>query len=71
MLIVMKQSATAQEVEGVVERIRSLGLTPMPSPAPSDRHRHHRQQGRPGRSPFEGLPGVREVLRVSQPVQAV
>ena len=43
MLIVMKNHATAAEVEAVNEKIRGLGLTPHPIPgAQQRRHRHHR-----------------------------
>jgi len=72
MLIVMKQGATAEEVEGVVERIRSLGLTPHPIPgAQRTAIGITGNKGGLEGSPFEGLPGVREVLRVSQPFKLV
>jgi 3-deoxy-7-phosphoheptulonate synthase len=72
MLIVMKQGATAEEVEGVVERIRSLGLTPHAIPgAQRTAIGITGNKGGLEGSPFEGLPGVREVLRVSQPFKLV
>jgi 3-deoxy-7-phosphoheptulonate synthase len=72
MLIVMKQGATAAEVEGVVERIRSLGLTPHAIPgAQRTAIGITGNKGGLEGSPFEGLPGVREVLRVSQPFKLV
>jgi len=72
MLIVMKQGATAEEVEGVVERIRSLGLTPHAIPgAQRTAIGITGNKGGLEGSPFEGLAGVREVLRVSQPFKLV
>ena len=72
MLIVMKQGATPEEVEGVVERIRSLGLTPHAIPgAQRTAIGITGNKGGLEGSPFEGLPGVREVLRVSQPFKLV
>jgi 3-deoxy-7-phosphoheptulonate synthase len=72
MLIVMRQGATAEEVEGVVERIRSLGLTPHAIPgAQRTAIGVTGNRGSLEGSPFEGLPGVREVLRVSQPFKLV
>jgi 3-deoxy-7-phosphoheptulonate synthase len=72
MLIVMKQSATAEEVEGVVERIRTLGLTPHAIPgAQRTAIGITGNKGGLEGSPFEGLPGVREVIRVSQPFKLV
>ena len=39
--------------------------------APPDRHRHHRQQGRPGSRPFRMMPGVADAVPVSQPFKLV
>ncbi len=72
MLIVMKQGATAEEVEAVEERIRSLGLTPHAIPgAQRTAIGITGNKGGLEGSPFEGLPGVREVIRVSQPFKLV
>jgi 3-deoxy-7-phosphoheptulonate synthase len=72
MLIVMKQGASAEEVDGVVERVRSLGLTPhaIPGAQRTAIGITGNKDGLEG-SPFEGLPGVREVIRVSQPFKLV
>jgi 3-deoxy-7-phosphoheptulonate synthase len=72
MLIVMKQNATAEEVQAVVERIRSLGLTPHAIPgAQRTAIGITGNKGGLEGTPFEGLPGVGEVLRVSQPFKLV
>jgi 3-deoxy-7-phosphoheptulonate synthase len=72
MLIVMRQGATAGEVEGVVERIRSLGLTPHAIPgAQRTAIGITGNKGSLDGGQFEALPGVREVIRVSQPFKLV
>jgi 3-deoxy-7-phosphoheptulonate synthase len=72
MLIVMKQSATAAEVEGVVERIRALGLTPHAIPgAQRTAIGITGNKGGLDGGQFEAMPGVREVIRVSQPFKLV
>jgi 3-deoxy-7-phosphoheptulonate synthase len=68
----MRQDATAAQVEGVVERIRSLGLTPHAIPgAQRTAIGITGNKGGLESSPFEALPGVREVIRVSQPFKLV
>ncbi len=72
MLIVMKQNATPEQVEAVVERIRSLGLTPHAIPgAQRTAIGITGNKGGLEGTPFEGLEGVGEVLRVSQPFKLV
>jgi 3-deoxy-7-phosphoheptulonate synthase len=72
MLIVMEQSATAEQVEAVSERVRSLGLTPQPIPGGS------RvavgvlgNQGYVDEAPFRDLPGVLQFLHVTKPYKLV
>ncbi len=72
MLIVMKQNATPEQVEAVVERVRSLGLTPHAIPgAQRTAIGITGNKGGLEGAPFEGLEGVGEVLRVSQPFKLV
>ena len=72
MLIVMKPSAAAQEVDAVVNVIHAIGLRPHPMPGatriaigitgntgPVDGRR------------FENLPGVAEVIRVTKPYKLI
>jgi 3-deoxy-7-phosphoheptulonate synthase len=72
MLVVMKPHATPAEVEAVVERIRSLGLTPHPIPG-AQRVAIGITGNKGALDPalFEGLPGVRDAIRVSQPFKLV
>jgi len=72
MLVVMKPHATPAEVEAVVERIRSLGLTPHPIPG-TQRVAIGITGNKGALDPalFEGLPGVRDAIRVSQPFKLV
>ena len=72
MLVVMKPHATPAEVEAVVERIRSLGLTPHPIPG-TQRVAIGITGNKGALDPalFEGLPGVRDAMRVSQPFKLV
>ena len=72
MLVVMKPHATPAEVEAVVERIRSLGLTPHPIPG-AQRVAIGITGNRGALDPalFEGMPGVRDAIRVSQPFKLV
>ncbi len=72
MLIVMKPQATQADVEGVVERIRALGLTPHAIPgAQRVAIGITGNKGGLESGPFEALPGVGEVIRVSQPFKLV
>jgi 3-deoxy-7-phosphoheptulonate synthase len=68
----MKPHATPAEVEAVVERIRSLGLTPHPIPG-AQRVAIGITGNKGALDPalFEGLPGVRDAIRVSQPFKLV
>ncbi len=72
MLVVMKPHAIPAEVEAVVERIRSLGLTPHPIPG-AQRVAIGITGNKGALDPalFEGMPGVRDAIRVSQPFKLV
>ncbi len=72
MLVVMKPHATEEEVAAVVERIRSLGLTPHPIPG-AQRVAIGITGNKGGLEPalFDVLPGVAEAIRVSQPFKLV
>ncbi len=72
MLVVMTQHATQAEVDAVVERIRSLGLTPHAIPG-AQRVAIGITGNKGGLDPalFEVLPGVGEAIRVSQPFKLV
>jgi 3-deoxy-7-phosphoheptulonate synthase len=72
MLVVMKPNATEAQVDAVVEKIRSLGLHPHAIPG-AQRTAIGITGNKGGLDPalFEGLPGVREAIRVSQPFKLV
>jgi len=72
MLVVMRQNATPADVEAVVEKIRSLGLTPHAIPG-AQRVAIGITGNKGGLDPaqFEGLSGVGEAIRVSQPFKLV
>jgi len=72
MLVVMKPHATQEEIDAVVERIRSLGLTPHPIPG-AQRVAIGITGNRGGLDPFQfqTLPGVADAIRVSQPFKLV
>jgi 3-deoxy-7-phosphoheptulonate synthase len=72
MLVVMKPHATQQEIDAVVERIRSLGLTPHPIPG-AQRVAIGITGNKGGLEPgqFQTLPGVADAIRVSQPFKLV
>ncbi len=72
MLVVMKPHATPVEIEAVVERIRSLGLTAHPIPG-AQRVAIGITGNKGALDPalFEGMPGVRDAIRVSQPFKLV
>jgi 3-deoxy-7-phosphoheptulonate synthase len=72
MLVVMKPNASDVEVEAVVERIRSLGLVPHAIPG-AQRVAIGITGNKGALDPalFEGMPGVREAIRVSQPFKLV
>jgi len=72
MLVVMKHTAEAGDVERVVETIRALGYDARPIPG------HQRtavgligNDGRVDSARLEGLPGVLEVIAVSKPYKQV
>lgn len=68
MLIVMDSSATSEQVANVAERIEELGMTPHPMPGAT-----RTAIGITGNTgaidprSFEGLPGVKELIRVTKP----
>src|SRR5215475_10962520 len=72
MLIVMKPSAVAQEVEAVVNVIQEIGLRPQPMPgATRTAIGITGNQGPIDGRRFENLPGVAEVIRVSKPYKLI
>ena len=72
MLVVMKPNATAAEVEAVTEKIRSLGLVPHAIPgAQRVAIGITGNKGALDPAMFEGMPGVRDAIRVSQPFKLV
>ena len=72
MLVVMKQHATEGQVEAVVEKIRSLGLTPHAIPgAQRVAIGITGNKGSLEPSLFDQLPGVAKAIRVSQPFKLV
>jgi 3-deoxy-7-phosphoheptulonate synthase len=72
MLVVMKPHATQVEIDAVVEKIRSMGLTPNPIPG-SQRVAIGITGNKGSLDPgqFETLPGVADAIRVSQPFKLV
>jgi 3-deoxy-7-phosphoheptulonate synthase len=72
MLVVMRQNATPADVEAVVEKIRSLGLMPHAIPG-AQRVAIGITGNKGGLDPaqFEGMTGVGEAIRVSQPFKLV
>ena len=72
MLIVMKPSAGSAEVEAVLEKVRAMGLTPHSIPgAQRVAIGITGNKGGLDAGPFEVLPGVADVIRVSQPFKLV
>jgi 3-deoxy-7-phosphoheptulonate synthase len=72
MLVVMTNHATPDEVEAVSRKIQSLGLTPHPIPG-AQRVAIGITGNKGPLDPglFEGMPGVAEAIRVSQPFKLV
>jgi len=72
MLVVMKPHASQAEVDAVVAKIRSLGLVPHAIPG-AQRVAIGITGNKGALDPalFEGLPGVRDAIRVSQPFKLV
>jgi 3-deoxy-7-phosphoheptulonate synthase len=72
MLIVMKPSADAQEIDAVVNLIREIGLRPHPMPgATRTAIGITGNQGAIDCRRFENLPGVAEVIRVTKPYKLI
>jgi 3-deoxy-7-phosphoheptulonate synthase len=72
MLVVMKQSATAEQIEAVNAKIRSLGLTPHAIPgAQRVAIGITGNKGALESEQFAGMGGVADVIRVSQPFKLV
>jgi 3-deoxy-7-phosphoheptulonate synthase len=72
MLIVMKAGATPVEAAQVCDRIEALGFSARPIPGAQRVAIGLVGNNRPvDPAPFEALPGVREVLRVSAPYKLV
>jgi len=72
MLIVMKPGAGSAEVEAVLQKVRSMGLTPHSIPgAQRVAIGITGNKGGLEPGPFEVLPGVADVIRVSQPFKLV
>ena len=72
MLIVMKVDATAEEVRDVEERVRTLGFKP--NRIPGSERTAIGVTGNHGPidpAEFEGLPGVKEAIRVTRPYKLV
>ncbi len=72
MLVVMKKGATPEEIDGVVQAIRRLGLEPHPIPG-EQRTAIGITGNRGTLDPgiLEGLPGVMEAIPVSKPFKQV
>src|SRR2546429_93740 len=72
MLIVMKASATAHDVDAVVEIIQAIGLRAHPMPGATRTAIGITGNEGPidGRR-FENLPGVAEVIRVTKPYKLI
>jgi 3-deoxy-7-phosphoheptulonate synthase len=72
MLVVMKNHATPEDVEAVAEKIRALGFSPHPIPgAQRVAIGITGNKGPVDPGLFEGMPGVAEAIRVSQPFKLV
>jgi len=72
MLVVMKPHATPEQIAGVEERIRSLGLTPHAIPgAQRVAIGITGNKGALDPAAFETMPGVADAIRVSQPFKLV
>jgi 3-deoxy-7-phosphoheptulonate synthase len=72
MLIVMKPSATAHEIDAVVNVVQAIGLRPHPMPGATRTAIGITGNEGPidGRR-FENLPGVAEVIRVTKPYKLI
>jgi len=72
MLVVMKRGATPEQIERVVAAIEKRGFTARPIPG-GDRVAIGilNNQGNTDPSPFLGLPGVKDVIKVTRPYKLV
>jgi len=72
MLIVMKPSATARDIDAVLKIIETIGLRPHPMPgATRTAIGITGNQGPIDGRRFENLPGVAEVIRVTKPYKLI
>jgi 3-deoxy-7-phosphoheptulonate synthase len=72
MLIVMKPSATAHEIEAVVNVVQAIGLRAHPLPGPTRTAIGITgNEGVIDSRRFEDLPGVAEVIRVTKPYKLI
>jgi 3-deoxy-7-phosphoheptulonate synthase len=72
MLIVMKPSATAQEIDAVVNVVHAIGLRAHPLPGPTRTAIGITgNEGVIDSRRFEDLPGVAEVIRVTKPYKLI
>ncbi len=72
MLIVMKPSATAHEIDAVVNVVQAIGLRPHPMPgATRTAIGITGNEGPVDGRRFENLPGVAEVIRVTKPYKLI
>ena len=72
MLIVMKASATAHEIDAVVNVIQATGLRAHPMPGPTRTAIGITgNEGAIESRRFEGLPGVAEAIRVTKPYKLI
>src|SRR6266545_4992863 len=72
MLIVMKPSATAHEIDAVVEVVQAIGLRAHPLPGPTRTAIGITgNEGVIDSRRFENLPGVAEVIRVTKPYKLI
>src|SRR5258708_23276381 len=72
MLIVMKPSATAREIDAVVNVIETIGFRALPMPgATRTAIGTSGNQGPIDGRRFENLPGVAEVIRVTKPYKLI
>src|SRR6266404_2412131 len=72
MLIVMKPSATAREIDAVVEVVQAIGLRAHPRPGPTRTAIGITgNEGVIDSRRFDNLPGVVEVIRVTKPYKLI
>jgi 3-deoxy-7-phosphoheptulonate synthase len=72
MLVVMQSGAAPEEIEAVCDAIRAMGFQPVPMPGAQRTAVGLIGNDRPvDGGPIEGMPGVAQVIRVSQPFKQV